>query len=685
MHYNQQLMKRTFFNILLLTSSYVALSQGVTSENKELPRSSFMSYRSAQQALEDDIAKSNNYLSLSGEWLFGAATDVSKIAMPGGELPGMQKIVIPAAAELNGFSQAIYSAKAYPFLKSAPQKVFKVGNTKSELFFVRDFSIPFDYTDRALFLHIGAANSAVTLYINGEKVGYSTDSRNPAEFDISKFIVQGRNRIVLSVDRYCEGSFLEDQSQWRLMGLNRHVYIFAQPKIRVRDFLVRTTLDPTFKNGMLETALLLKTQLLNTHKVTVYYDLFDPNGELVNQNSKEIEVGLRGEDTVRFSATILNVKQWNAETPNLYTIAYRIQREGRFTEYVTLKAGFRTVEIANGKLLINGKEPKIKGVNYAEFSPTLGNVLTRDEMLESITQMKFAGINAIRTDGYPLPADFYDICDLMGIYVCDVANINAQGIGTSTSKGETLANDPAWLNDFLYRVNNTYERNKSHTSVIMWALGDNAGNGYNMYEAFLMLKAKESSRPITYNGASLAFNSEIFCPDFMTSPELTKIVPTMSRQPIIFSRCPFDAEIWESPMVQGGFIERWAEPSITSHAKFAELSDNYKLTERSNGTVSLPSAQKQLDQIRDCFVSVGVRQIDSKTYEFENRLDYANLNEMKIIFQSFKNGKEIFHGQINVDAAPGAISKTILPNKIVKSCDHTIITVGNIAKYEFKK
>lgn len=671
-------MRRIILAATLLLSCFTASGQGKTEINKELPRSSFVSFRSKEQALEGDKSKSENFADLTGEWSFVKRVDTTKFTTLD------RKIMVPFAAQLNGMGEAIYSEKAYPFLKAKPTKGSFVTPDSDSMTIGRDFSVPFDYTDRALFLHIGAANAAVTVYINGKEVGYSTDSRNPAEFDISKFVVRGKNQIVLKIDRHCDGSYLEDQSEWRLSGLNRDIYMFAQPKIRARDFLVRTTLDPTYKNGLLETALLLKTQLLNTHKVKIYYDLFDPQGNLVNQANKEIEVGMRSEDTVRFTATILDVKQWNSETPNLYTVLYRIQREGRFTEYVALKAGFRTVEIKEGEMLINGKAIKIKGVNYAEFSPVSGNVLSGAEMEQAIRQMKLAGLNAIRTDGYPLPNEFYDLCDRMGIYVADVANINAQGVGTSTYKGETIANDPAWVGDFLYRVNNTFERNKSHTSVIMWALGDNAGNGYNMYEAYMMLKRKEPTRPITYNGAGLDFNSEIFCPDFMTALQLEEIASAMDGQPIIFSRCPFDAEIWQSEAVQGGFIDRWSTPTITAKGKFAELGNDYKLTPKSDGTITLPSADQQIDKIRESFQGVVVHQINAQTFAFENRLDFSNLSELKVMVQTYKKGKLILQGELRVDALPGTTKEITLPKKLQKSHDKTVITIENIATYTFE-
>lgn len=684
-------MKRIIVTSILSLSALCSLAQGITSENRELARPTFVSFRKAADAKFNVRDTSVNYQTLNGEWRIMVIDDKYKVDTllfaPGKAIGNLKSVTLPSAAQLSLSTQAVFSSKAYTFLNDAPEKgEYKLPSTaKGAVAYMRDFFVPFDFMDKALFIHIGAAQSAVTLYINGRRVGYSTDSRNPAEFDITKYMVRGRNRVAMLVEQNCEGSYLEDQTDWRLSGINREVFLFAQPKIRVRDYMVRTTLDPTHKNGLLETALLIKTQLLNPHKVTVFYDLYDPKGELVNQASKEVELGMRGEDTVRFTATILDVKHWNAETPNLYTIAYSIKRIDRFTEYITVKSGFRTVGIEKGELLINGKAIKLKGVNLSEFSPITGNVQSEEELRKTLTDIKLAGFNAVRTDGYPLSDAFYRLCDELGLYVQDVANINSQGISRDINKGGTLANNPAWCADFKYRVNNTYQRNKAHTSVIMWGLGDNAGNGYNMYEAYMMLKAQEQMRPVVYNGAGLEFNTDIYCPDYPNMEKISEIKGYMDNQPIIISRCEFDPAIWTTPGVQGGFISRWVSPSITTSGKFATLSDEYKLTPQSSGAIKLTSAQDKLAEISDFFANVKIKAIDLKKgiFEFENRLDFTSLDRLEVTYDVIQNGKVKRHGLINVAAAPGETIQVQLPKYSYNSKAKVVIKVSNLAQYTF--
>lgn len=661
-------MKRVILLFLVVCGYFTSQAQGVIERNRQAPRASFVTYRNASLAMRAVVDSSENISRLNGEWSFQylePGVDVPRsILESGSDISSLAKINLPASWQMSGVGEAVFSRKAYDFLRSKPEgRIPEVGLSPS-VAFVSDVSVPFDYLDRALYLHVGAARADLTVYVNGEQVGQSTDSKNPAEFNISKYVVRGLNRVVLKVSQWSQGSLLEDQSAWRLSGLNRDIYLFAQPKIRIADYLVRTTLDPSYTNGLLETALILKTELLNPHSVSVYYDLYDGSGKLVNQASREVELSMRGVDTIRFTASIPNVEQWNAETPNLYTILYRVKREGRWTEFVAVKTGFRTVEIRDGKMLLNGLPLRIKGVNLAEHNIATGDVVTSSDYRRTIIEMKQAGFNAVRTDGYPLGAAFYDLCDELGMYVCDVANINAQGLGTERRVGRTLANDPVWKDAFLYRVNNMYERNKAHTSVIMWALGDDAGNGFNMYEAYMALKAKEHTRPVVYNGAGIEFNTDVYCPSYPESKDFERSLALLQGQPVILSRTDFRPRYWSSDTIQGGFLSRWASPDITaSGVKFADLSDDYVRTQRTDGKVAMPSVQGDIAAISRAFANVVVDVVDRKrgVIEVQNNLQYANLSQLDVRYRIVKAGKVLKEYRLDIAAAPGERVRVTLP------------------------
>lgn len=669
--------------------------QIATSVNKEQPRSTFMSFRNRNQAMSGVVDSSQNYANLNGKWAFMLFESEDKIPTncfsTNFETSRWRQVSVPGSWEIQGAGEALFADKAYDFAKERPQAGVLPKDIPTAVY-IRDFTVPFDYIDKTIFLHIGAAKAAITVYVNGKEVGYSQDSKNPAEFDISQYAVRGLNRLAIKVDRWSEGSFLEDQQMWRLSGINRDVYLFVQPKIRVRDYIVRTSLDPTYTNGLLETALLLKTQLLNPHTVTVHYDLYDPQGQLVNQTFRDVQVGMKSEDTVRFTASIPNVKQWNDETPHLYTLLYRVKREGRWTEFTAFKIGFRTIEIADDKLMINGKAIRVKGVNMAEHTVQNGNYTDPKFFEQTLLRIKQEGFNAVRTDGYPLPDSFYQICDRLGLYVWDVANINDQGMGNSLSRGRTLANNIQWREMFLDRVNNTYERGKNHPSIITWSLGDNAGNGYNMYQAYMMLRSKDDTRPIAYNGANLEWNTDIYCP---SNPDMKDLLKIEAGRPIIPSCVEFSPEYWTNKKFQGAFINRWESASLNNSAikKYAELNNDYKTVNRNNGTVNLPSLVDEagndtptLAKVRKLFAAVVITPIDFNkgTFEFRNNLTFSNLDKIEVKYTITNGAKITKAGIINVFAAPGESVEVQIPGASSLGKEKKLtIEVGNLAKYIF--
>lgn len=514
----------------------------------------------------------------------------------------------------------------------------------------REFIVPFDYMDRALYMHIGAVNGAYTLYINGREVGHRTDSRTPGEFNISKFVERGLNTATIKVSPLGYADKLERSIDKSELDILRPVYLFAQPKIRVFDILMRTSLDPTYNNGLLEIGMLLKTELLNTHQVTVYYDLFDPKGNLVNQEFKDATVEMRQQDTIRFTATIMNVDKWSAESPALYTVMFRIKREGRFTEYVTRKVGFRTIETTD-KVVINGNPVQFRGVN-ADMYPWLVSDATPDAtLLAELKTLKYEGVNAIRTP-YPLRAEFYDICDSIGLYVISNANINSQGAPTSIMKGGTLANVPAWSAIYVDRVIDGYEYAKVHPSVIAWGLGDQAGNGYNMYQAYNALRQRETTRPIVYQGADMEWNTDWYMPHYPDTPSVKPVQPT------VYSRST-DVKVWDTP--GGGFLSNSQETNLTQTPA--------NITTMVNGK----------------YAFVSIKSVDAKkgVFEITNNLPYFNLSKYGLTYKIYNSkGKLTSAGVMPLDvAAQGKSAIVTVPAAAGKTVN---LTIGHLAQYKSK-
>lgn len=624
------------------------------SENQQMPSSSIITYRKVKDALAAVADSSTNFVDLNGGWQVKFVESPFQITTkdldPKTEISswGGRTVQIPGAWQLSGEGSALYSEKAYPFLKSEPKSgVYDIPKSGTVAIYAKDFSVPFDYMDKKLYLTVGAAASKVTLYVNGEEIGFSTDSKNPVQFDITNVMIRGRNRAVLMVEEFSGASWVEDASGWRLNGVNRGVYLLAQPKIRMRDALTTTTFSVDRTTGLLQSALLLKSELLNPHTVTVYYDLYDTSGKIIRKENKDVHLDMRREDTVRFHSSIQDVEAWSSETPNLYTVVYTVRRENRITEVAAIKVGFRSVEIEDGKLLINGQAPQIRGVNIEETNPKTGNVLSREELKAQMQEMRLMGINAIRTGGYPMPQYFYDLADSIGFYVFSIANLNTQGLSNSLTKGGSLANNPAWADVFVQRAVTTYERTNNNPSVIAVGLGENAGNGYSMYEAYNAVRARNNSVVILYDGANAEWNTDIVCPLYPTISQLEELKSWKVLQPVIPSRVNFDKKYWQLEGVQGAFIDRWqgATLNASSVKSYKELSDDYKLQNRSNGTVKQSSVQSmsgsEKAELIKLFAPFVVEEVDSKEglIRITNQLQQTNLNQLELKYRRVSAGK----------------------------------------------
>lgn len=514
---------------------------------------------------------------------------------------------------------------------------WKINSTAKETVASAEFVVPFEFMDKALYLNVGATNNAATIFINDKEVGKRTDSKLNAEFNISKFVERGLNRIKIVIAPEKNALKIE-QSDKPTKPLD-DVFVFVQPKIRIFDITTRTSLDPTYKNGLLEIALLLKTELLNPHEVTVFYDLYDNEGKLVNQSSKDVMIDMRTQDTVRFTATIMDVHKWSHEDPYLYTVEFRIKREGRFTETMWRKVGFRTIETSNKKLIINGNETKIAGIN-AEMMPKLIDLSVPNEgMAKELEAVKLIGINAIRTP-FPLKKNFYEVCDSLGLYVFETANINSQNAGKSIMKGGTLANDPAWRDIFVERAVNTYERAKVHPSVIAIGLGSDAGNGYNMYHAYNAIRKRDNTRLIVYNDAKLEWNTDV---------NMYEIDP-LSVQPTILAKA-----------------------------------DNFNDLTQISGALLIKNGHtvEQLDKFLDGTLNaVTMEDVNAQKgiFRFTNNLKYTNLNQLSCKYSIYNSaGKEIKTGKIILNLDPGQSIEVEIPGTYGKKL---IITIGKIAILE---
>lgn len=430
---------------------------------------------------------------------------------------------VPANWEINGYGTPIYVSAGYPF-KIDPPRV--MGEPKAEYTtykernpvgqYRRTFVLPADWTAKGqTFLRFEGVMSAFYVWINGERVGYSQGSMEPSEFNITKYLYSGENQIALEVYRYSDGSYLEDQDFWRFGGIHRSIHLMHTPDIRIRDYAVRTLplstnnyqdfifqVDPQFSvyRGFTGKGYTIQGVLKDASGKDVVTlqgdveDILDLEHKASRMNEWYPQRGSR--KTGRLSAVIKSPHRWTAETPYLYKLYLTLQdSDGKVIEQVEQPVGFRSVKIENGQLLVNGNPVRFRGVNRHEHDPRTARVMTDERMLQDILLMKQANINAVRTSHYPNVSRWYELCDSIGLYVMDEADIEEHGL-----RG-TLASTPDWHAAFMDRAIRMAERDKNYPSIVMWSMGNESGYGPNFAAISAWLHDFDPTRPVHYEGA----------------------------------------------------------------------------------------------------------------------------------------------------------------------------------------
>lgn len=463
----------------------------VIRENVEAPRAHFISYASPEEALAGDLAANSRYRSLNGNWKFnysdtpaGRPVDFYKSDY---DVSGWSDIPVPSNWEREGYGYAIYVNVPYPFEIDEPN-VPTVENPVGS--YKRDFEVPADWSGDEIFLEFGAVSSAFYVWINGEYVGYSEGSKTPSEFNVTDFVQSGENTVAVEVYRWSTGSYLEDQDFWSLSGIQRDVRLYARPSARLRDFFVQASLANDYQDGHLS----VDYELLNSGdaKVGVATTISLRDGDEILHSINTVVQLPPGTTKHGASMEFANANSWSAETPYLYTLLIEI--EGR--EAIAQKVGFRNSEIIDGRYMINGKLVKLKGVNLHEHHDDKGHVVDEETMLTDIRLMQGANLNAVRNSHYPQPERWYELVSEHGLYMIDEANIESHGYGYDHDK--TLGNKPHWMAHHLDRTQRMLERSKNYPAVVIWSLGNEAGDGVNLGATYDWIKSRDLSRPVQY-------------------------------------------------------------------------------------------------------------------------------------------------------------------------------------------
>ena len=554
--------------LALLASSALADSpdwenQHVFRINKEEAHAILMPFPSQEAALTKTRLESPWCQSLNGDWKFHWVNHPDKrpaeFYKPEFDSSAWKTIPVPSNVELQGYGTPIYTNITYPFKKNPPYVMgepardwttFEERNPVSS--YLKTFSIPADWKDRHTFITFNGVDSAFYLWVNGQKVGYSQDSRTPAEFDLTRYLKDGENLLAVEVYRYSDGSYLEDQDMWRLSGIFRDVFLHSSAPLQLRDYLARGGLDDSYTKGTLHLAAEVRQLRGADAQWTVNALVTDPDGkEIVNST-------LTGKAGERQSIKLegLDVKPWSAESPTLYQLLLTLRdREGKPVDYYASKIGFSRSEIKNGQLLVNGKAVMIKGVNRHDHDPDTGHFISEDRMLEDILIAKRNNINAIRTCHYPNDPRFLELCDQYGLYVTSEANIESHGMGYDA---ESLAKDPSWKEAHVDRVKNMVEAFKNHPSIIVWSLGNEAGDGINFEAASKWIRDHEPSRPVHYEQGGRKSHVDIYAPMYATHRGCESYARDEERKPLDQQRpliqCEYSHAMGNS---SGGLAEYW--------------------------------------------------------------------------------------------------------------------------------
>lgn len=519
----------------------------INNENREECHSNFFAYENQYLAEQFNKYASTRFLSIEGNWKFKWVKNANQrpkdFYKEDYDDKNWDIMPVPGIWELNKFGYPIYVNTQYAWRndwKSNPPYIQSLNNNVGS--YRRWFEIPATWDGEDVYIHIGSATSNIAIYVNGQYVGYSEDSKTATEFNITKYLRPGeKNLIAMQIMRWCDGSYLEDQDFWRLSGIARECYLYSRPVSHIQDVFVKPDLTPDYKDGML----VVKTSLNNNNKINkLKIQLKDMNGVVVRDMTSEV-YGTNSEITI----TVPDCNKWSAETPYLYNLIITACINDEVVEVIPQKVGFRKIEIKNKQLLVNGRPVLIKGVDRHELDPDGGYVVSYERMLQDIKMMKQLNINAVRTSHYPNDPRWYDLCDQYGIYITSESNLESHGMGYGE---KTLARREDYHDAHMERQYNHMKTYKNHPSIIVWSLGNEAGYGKNFEDAYDWVKLYDTSRPCQYEQAGQNGKTDIFCPMYFDYSGCEIYATNNNVRPLI--QCEYAHAMGNSI---GGFKEYW--------------------------------------------------------------------------------------------------------------------------------
>ena len=652
----------------------------VFERNKLQGRTDFIAYPDRESAREDAF-DSPYFQSLNGTWKFhfvkkpsDRPTNFYEVALDDSQ---WSDIAVPANWEIEGFGLPIYTNVVYPFPKNPP---YQDENYNPVGTYRKTFNLKDDLLGKEVILNLSSVSGYTKVFINGQEVGMTKVAKSPSEFDVTPYLVKGENLIAIQVFRWHDGSYIEDQDFWRLSGLEQDVFLYALPKLTVWDFFLKTGLDSNYQHGVFSAAIDIKSFDNKASKSgSLKVELF-PIGQtkaVFTSEKSFTEVAT----PILFEGQIKNVAKWSAETPNLYDcVITLIDAKGAVTMVTSEQVGFRTVEIKNAQLMVNGQPILVKGVNLHIHDDVLGHVPSRETMMKDIRLMKQNNINAVRTSHYPQNPLWYKLCDQYGLYLVDEANIETHHMGAELQGWFDKSVHPAYLEEWapahMDRIKRLVERDKNHPSVILWSMGNECGNGPVFYEAYDWIKSYDPSRPVQFEQAGENKNTDIVAPMYPSIDYMKRYASSEAERPFIM--CEYShamgnsngnfQEYWDiilgSPHMQGGFIWDWVDQGLKTEdengvfwAYGGDLGGlNYQNDENfcANGVVAADrTPHPALAEVKKVYQNI-LFEFDSKSQVLtaKNYFDFTNLNQFRFEYELLGNGNSISREEIKLAADP---------------------------------
>ena len=671
-------------------------NETIFATNKEPGHASYVPYSSLASLKADKnfnkpwLANSSPlYQTLNGQWKFNWVKKVSERPLDFYEsnynVSDWKEITVPSCWEMQGYGTPIYTNITYPFKNNPPfiepQKGYtNETETNPVGSYKRTFTIPENWYKKEVFVHFDGVYSGFYIWINGKKVGYSQGANNVSEFNITDYIKKGDNTISVQVFRWTDGSYLEDQDMFRMSGIHKDVYLFATPKMHIRDFLLQSEFsDDDLSKSTLATTFWLKNNEKNTsNKALLELQLLKEDGTEVFKKETPISNLKKGsESQFNLDVTVQNPELWSAERPYLYTAILILKNEkNEVTEVISTKIGFRKIEIKNNLVYINNEQVFFKGVNRHETHPEFGRSIPVETIEQDIVMMKNYNINTVRTSHYPNQPKTYALFDYYGLYIVDEADIENHGNGA-------ISNNKTWLPAYSDRVERMIRRDKNHASVIFWSMGNEGSNGQNFNEIANLARKLDPTRIIHYEGKneSMDIDSQMY-PSLVNMETFDK---NGAQKPYFL--CEYAhamgnamgnlAEYWdyienESERMIGGCIWDWVDQAVNKPGRpkneyyvGGDFGDTPNDNDFCDNGLTTPDRREtaKLLEVKKVYQYIKIKAADIKKREFEieNKYDFTNLDQFTISWELLENGSIVNTGNLP--------SLSLEPNK------KTIITI----------